>query len=87
MYVNTGAVQVTIATPNNTTTTYKTFKSSFANTCPITVNYLNGTSGNGGFADTATRITAGLYIGTTLLLLHLMVAVIALSLFHSKQIL
>jgi hypothetical protein len=64
MYVNTGAVQVTIATPDNTTTTYKSFKSSFANTCPLTVNYLNQTSANGGFAATATRITAGLYIGS-----------------------
>ena len=64
MYVNTGAVQVTVQSPNTTTTTYKSFKTSFANTCPITVNYLNGTAANGGIPDTATRITAGLYIGS-----------------------
>jgi hypothetical protein len=64
MYVNTGAVQVTIASPNLTTTTYKSFKSSFANTCPITVNYLNNTSLLGGFVAAADTITAGLYIGT-----------------------
>jgi hypothetical protein len=64
MYVNTGAVQVTVASPNLTTTTYKSFKSSFANTCPITVNYLNQSAVNGGLPDTATRITAGLYIGS-----------------------
>jgi hypothetical protein len=64
MYVNTGAVQVTVASPNLTTTTYTAFKSSFANTCPITVNYLNQTAANGGLPDTATRITAGLYIGS-----------------------
>ena len=64
MYVNTGAVQVTIASPNLTTTTYTAFKSSFANTCPITVNYLNNTSALGGFATLADTITAGLYIGS-----------------------
>jgi hypothetical protein len=64
MYVNTGAVQVTITSPNLTTTTYKSFKTSFANTCPITVNYLNNTSALGGFAATADTITAGLYIGS-----------------------
>jgi hypothetical protein len=64
MYVNTGAVQVTISNPNLTTTIYSAFKTSFANTCPITVNYLNGTSANGGFPATADTITAGLYIGS-----------------------
>ena len=64
MYVNTGAVQVTVASPNLTTTTYKSFKSSFANTCPFTVNHITGTSANGGLPDTCTKITAGLYIGS-----------------------
>ncbi len=64
MYVNTGAVQVTISNPNLTTTIYSAFKTSFANTCPITVNYLNNTSALGGFAATADTITAGLYIGS-----------------------
>ena len=64
MYVNTGAVQVTVQAPNTVNTTYKSFKTSFANTCPITVNHLTGTAANGGIPDTATRITAGLYIGS-----------------------
>ena len=64
MYVNTGAVQVTVNTANTTTTTYKSFKSSFANTCPFTVNHITGTALNGGLPDTCTKITAGLYIGT-----------------------
>ena len=64
MYVNTGAVQVTLTSPNLTTTTYKSFKTSFANTCPITVNYLNNTATLGGLPDTCTKITAGLYIGS-----------------------
>jgi hypothetical protein len=63
MYINTGAVQVSVDTPNTATTTYTAFKSSFANTCPFTVNALTGTSGNGGFPATTTKLTAGLYIG------------------------
>ena len=64
MYVNTGAVQVTVNTANATTTTYKSFKSSFANTCPFTVNHITGAAADGGLPDTCTKITAGLYIGT-----------------------
>ena len=63
MYVNTGAVQVSVDTPNTLTTTYTAFKSSFANTCPFTVNALTGTSANGGFPANTTKLTAGLYIG------------------------
>ena len=65
MYVNTGAVQITLNSPHTANTTYKSFKTSFANTCPFTVNFLNGASDTaGGFPTTATRITAGLYIGS-----------------------
>ena len=64
MYVNTGAVQVTVQQSAANVTTYKSFKSSFANTCPITVNYLTGTVALGGFATDTTRITAGLYVGS-----------------------
>ena len=65
MYVNTGAVQVTVQGAGAAgTTTYKSFKTSFANTCPITVNYISDIVANGGMATTVTRITAGLYIGS-----------------------
>ena len=63
MYVNVGAVQVTINTPNTTTTTYKSFTTSFSNTCPFTVNLLTGALAAGGFSDnSATLLTAGLYL-------------------------
>jgi hypothetical protein len=63
MYVNVGAVQVTINTPNTPTTTYKSFTTSFSNTCPFTVNLLTGALAAGGFSDNgATLLTAGLYI-------------------------
>jgi len=64
MYVNTGAVQVTVQQSATQVVTYKSFKSSFSNTCPINVNYLTGAVASGGFDSTVTRITAGLYIGT-----------------------
>jgi hypothetical protein len=64
MYVNTGAVQVSVDTPNTVTTTYTAFKTSFANTCPFTVNHITGLVGDGGLPATCTKITAGLYIGT-----------------------
>ena len=62
MYVNTGAVSVIV---NNTTTAncgYSSFSSSFSNTCPFTVNLLNGAIAAGGFGATVTNITAGLYL-------------------------
>ena len=62
MYVNTGAVSVTVVNPNLTTTYYTTFSSSFSNTCPFTVNLLSGLIANGGFGATVTNITAGLYL-------------------------
>ena len=62
--MNTGAVQVSVDTPNTDTTTYTAFKSSFANTCPFTVNALTGASVvKGGFPNTTTKLTVGLYIG------------------------
>ena len=63
MYVNVGAVQITINTPDAGTTTYKSFTTSFSNTCPITVNHIFGDDAAGGFANVAaTLLTAGLYI-------------------------
>jgi hypothetical protein len=64
MYVNVGAVQITINTPDAGTTTYKSFTTSFSNTCPLTVNHIFGDDAAGGFASdaAATLLTAGLYI-------------------------
>jgi hypothetical protein len=62
MYVNTGAVAVTVADPNATTTYYTAFTSSFSNTCPFTVNLISGLIANGGIGAGVTTITAGLYI-------------------------
>ena len=62
MYVNTGAVSVKVYGANLTTTAYGATTTTFANTCPLTVNLLAGTSANGGFADTTDTIIAGLYI-------------------------
>jgi len=62
MYVNVGAVQVTINDPNLVSTTYKSFTTSFSNTCPFTVNYINNTAANGGFPASTALLTAGLYI-------------------------
>ena len=62
--MNTGAVQVSVDTPNTDTTTYTAFKSSFANTCPFTINALTGAAAaKGGFPNTTTKLTVGLYIG------------------------
>ena len=62
MYVNTGALSVKVYGANLTTTAYGATTTTFANTCPLTVNLLSGTSANGGFADTTDTIIAGLYI-------------------------
>jgi hypothetical protein len=62
MYVNTGALSVKLYGPNLTTTAYGAVTTTFANTCPMTVNLLTGTSANGGFAATSDTIIAGLYI-------------------------
>ncbi len=62
MYVNVGAVQITVNTPDTTTTTYKSFTSSFSNTCPFTVNHISGDDAAGGFNTGAVLLTAGLYL-------------------------
>ena len=62
MYINTGAVSVKVYDPNLTTTAYGATTTTFANTCPLTVNLINNTSALGGFAATTDTIIAGLYI-------------------------
>ena len=63
MYLNTGAVSVTLANPNNTQTYYSAFTTTFSNTCPFTVNLLYGLIADGGFGAGVNTITAGLYVG------------------------
>jgi len=62
MYINTGAVAVKVIDPNLATVGYTTFNTTFANTCPLTVNLLPVTSANGGVPATTDTIIAGLYI-------------------------
>ena len=63
MYVNVGAVQITVNDPIVATTTYKSFTTSFSNTCPFTVNHITGDVAAGGFANAgAALLTAGLYL-------------------------
>lgn len=61
-YVNTGSIQLNVQNPNTTNLAYGTFTSTFATTCPLTVNWLGATSANGGIAATTTLITAGLFV-------------------------
>jgi hypothetical protein len=62
MYINTGAVAVKVVDPNAATVGYTTFNTTFANTCPLTVNLLPVTAANGGIPATTDTIIAGLYI-------------------------
>ena len=63
MYVNTGAVSVKVYGPDLATTSYGAMTTTFANTCPFTVNLLTGDDAAlGGFAATTDTIIAGLYI-------------------------
>lgn len=65
-YINTGSLSVPVLDPNVATTSYGPFtNSTFANTCPLTVNYLSGTSANGGIPATTTYIAAGLFVAKT----------------------
>jgi hypothetical protein len=63
MYINTGAVAVKIVNPGLDNVAYTTFNSTFANTCPLTVNLLPVAVANGGIPLTTDTIIAGLYIG------------------------
>ena len=63
MYVNTGALSVKVYGPNLATTSYGAVTTTFANTCPMTVNLLTGASiADGGFVVAADSIVAGFYI-------------------------
>jgi hypothetical protein len=48
MYINTGAVAVKVVDPALATVGYTTFNTTFANTCPLTVNLLPVTAANSG---------------------------------------
>jgi hypothetical protein len=66
-YFNTGSLRVPIGGGVNTNGLfYGAFtNSTFANTCPFTVNLLNDTLALGGVPTTTTYISAGLFIGRT----------------------
>ena len=62
MYINTGAVAVKVIDPGLATVGYTTFNTTFANTCPLTVNLLPVAVASGGVPLTTDTIIAGLYI-------------------------
>jgi len=64
LYLNTGSLRVAVANVGAGTTQYGAFVSSstFANTCPFTVNLLNAADGAGGLPATTTGIVAGLFV-------------------------
>ena len=65
IYFNTGTVQTTMINTNGASnqTSYGAYTTNFANTCPLTINYLTGSAANGGFTNaTDALITAGVFI-------------------------
>jgi hypothetical protein len=64
MYVNTGAINVKVFGGNTADTSYGAVTTTFANTCPMTVNLITGTAASpgGGFLAAVDSIVAGLYI-------------------------
>ena len=62
-YVNTGSCSIPVVGSNTTDLNYGgVANSTFSNTVPFTINWLGGTSANGGIPATTTNIAAGLYI-------------------------
>ena len=62
MYVNTGAISVKVYGANTVDCSYGAITTTFANTCPMTVNLLTGAAGDGGFVVAGDSIVACLYI-------------------------
>ena len=64
LWLNTGTVNITVATPNSPAPGYSltTTNNTFTNTCPFLVNYLPDISNNGGIPANTTNIVAGCYI-------------------------
>ena len=63
VYFNTGSIQINVVDAAANTTGYGAIASTtFSNTCPLTINYLNGSNASGGLPATTTLITAGLFI-------------------------
>lgn len=62
-YVNTGACSVTVANADSVNVNYSgVANSTFSNTVPFTINWLNGLEADGGVRATATSIVAGIFI-------------------------
>ena len=64
LWFNTGTVNITVGNPNATNFQYSltTANSTFTNTCPFMINYLNDTAANGGLSANTSSIVAGCYI-------------------------
>jgi hypothetical protein len=63
LYLNTGSLQCAVLDPNLITVSYGAFSSStFANTCPFTINALPAASANGGVPATTVAICAGCFV-------------------------
>jgi len=65
IYFNTGSLQVAVAgaaTPATTLQLGAFSGSTFANTCPLSINYLPATVANGGIPTATTAIVAGVFI-------------------------
>ena len=66
LWVNTGTVNVSVAAPHAVNTAYNLIPSNntFSNTCPLIINYQEGsaTSGTGLLPANTANIVAGLYI-------------------------
>ena len=61
IYFNTGTVQANVLNAGGVSS-YGPFTSNFSNTCPLTINYLNGSVAAGSYAAATTFITAGVFI-------------------------
>lgn len=68
LYINTGSLQVNVATPDNAVSGYSfsVINSSFQNACPFFINNLGVDEDNGGIKAGNNTITAGLFIGRAL---------------------
>ena len=86
MYTNTGAVAVKVIDPGLASVGYTTFNTTFANTCPLTVNLLPVIVANGGVPLTTDTIVAGFFIFLSLQQLSVVVGQILLLSLVSLQI-
>lgn len=67
LWLNTGTVNATVINPGAANLGYSLANTdnTFTNSCPLMINYLNDTGGNGGVPATTLKITAGLYVASS----------------------